>query len=301
MSLALITGRGALPRAVADVQDARPLICALDGHVPDGLAPDLTFRIEKLGGLLRDLTRRGVTEVCFCGAIDRPKISLGRLDARTVPLLPALSKAVGGGEDSALRTVLGLFEAKGFAVRGAHELAPGLLPPGGVLTDATPGAEVETALAIAEEVQREQGRKDEGQSCVIRDGVVIAQEDRRGTDAMLSDLLPRPEASQSGASDDDLFGMTLDMVGGVLDSTADWLSGPVAEARAKGQGGVFFKAPKPGQDRRVDLPTIGRETVARAIAARLDGIVLARDGVMVLDQGDVIDMLNDKGLFLWVR
>ncbi|WP_299692563.1 UDP-2,3-diacylglucosamine diphosphatase LpxI [uncultured Tateyamaria sp.] len=301
MSLALITGRGALPAAVAAAQDTRPLICTLDGHLPDGLTPDLSFRIEKLGGLLRELGKRGVTEVCFCGAIDRPNISLTRLDARTVPLLPALSKAVGGGEDSALRTVLGIFQDKGFAVRGAHDLAPGLLPPSGVLTLAQPLETTERDLSIAEGVHREQGRKDEGQSCVIRDGVVIATEDRRGTDAMLADLVSGPAAPPQPLGDDDPFGMTLDMVGGMLDGAADWLSGPVAEARAKGHGGVFFKAPKPGQDMRVDLPTIGPGTAERAIAAKLDGIVLAKGGVMVLDRDRVIDMLDDKGLFLWVR
>ena len=300
MSLALITGRGALPLVVAAAQDTPPLICALDGHVPDGLNPDMTFRIERLGGFLHDLTQRGVTQVCFCGAIDRPNISLMRLAARTLPLLRALSKAVGGGEDSALRTVLGIFEAKGFAVRGAHDLVPDLLPPQGVLTRAAPLDTTDRDLAVAAEVQREQGRLDEGQSCVIRDGVVIAQEDRRGTDAMLAGLA-EPLAPPAQATEDDPFGMTLDMVGGMLDSAADWLSGPVAEARAKGKGGVFFKAPKPGQDMRIDLPTIGPGTAARAIEAKLDGIVLAHQGVMVLDRAEVIRSLDDKGLFLWVR
>ena len=300
MSLALIAGRGALPAAVAAAQPVPPLICSLVDHEPDGLKPDLVFQVEKLGGFLRELTRRGVTEVCFCGPVDRPRISLTRLDARTLPLLPALSKAVGGGEDSALRTVLGLFEAKGFAVRGAHELAPDLLPATGVLTQAQPPEGTEAQLGVAEEVRREQGRLDQGQSCVIRDGVVIAQEDSRGTDAMLQDLIsPQPMPSPPG--DDDPFGAALDMMGGMLDSAADWLSGPVAEARAKGQGGVFFKAPKPGQDRRVDLPTIGAATADGAARARLDGIVLEAGGVMVLDQPRVIRTLDAAGMFLWVR
>ncbi|WP_415920422.1 LpxI family protein [Tateyamaria sp. SN6-1] len=300
MSLALITGRGALPAAVAAAQDAAPLICALDGHVPDGLSPDITFCIEKLGGFLRTLTQRGVTEVCFCGAIDRPRISLTRLDARTLALLPALSRAVGGGEDSALRTVLGIFEAKGFRVRGAHDLAPGLLPPAGSLGAVAVPEGTERQLHAAEEVQREQGHRDEGQSCVIRDGVVIAREGARGTDAMLRDLISTPVAPVA-TGDDDPLGLAMDAFGGVLDSAADWLSGPVAEARAKGRGGVFFKAPKPGQDLRVDLPTIGPGTARGVVAAKLDGIVLQAGGVMVLDQPQVLDILNENGVFLWVR
>ena len=68
-----------------------------------------------------------------------------------------------------------------------------------------------------------------------------------------------------------------------------------------GRGGVLFKAPKPDQDRRVDLPTIGPETARGVVVAGLDGIVIADRGVMVLDQQKVRDTLDRAGLFLWVR
>ena len=34
-----------------------------------------------------------------------------------------------------------------------------------------------------------------------------------------------------------------------------------------GAGGVFYKAPKPGQDRRIDLPTLGPATIEAAARA----------------------------------
>lgn len=297
MTLALITGRGALPAAVAQVQDVPPLVYALDGHVPTGLKVDKSFYIERLGGLMHRLSRQGVREVCLCGAVDRPRVALWRLDARTWPLVPAIRQALAGGEDSALRAVLGLFEDKGFAVRGAHELAPDLLPPAGVLTQAQPDEEIEANLAAAAAVAAEQGRRDQGQSCVIRAGQVIAQEDRRGTDAMLRGLLAPSQMPEA----DDPFGQAMDFVGDMLGEAADWLSGPVAEARALGQGGVFFKTPKPGQDLRVDLPTIGPDTARGVVAAGLDGLVIEAGGVMVLDRAEVLRVLDDAGLFLWVR
>ena len=66
-------------------------------------------------------------------------------------------------------------------------------------------------------------------------------------------------------------------------------------------GGVLAKAPKPGQDRRVDLPAIGPGTVDRAAAAGLEGIVIATGGVMVLDLAETIARADAAGLFLWVR
>ncbi|MEC7258771.1 MAG: LpxI family protein, partial [Pseudomonadota bacterium] len=67
------------------------------------------------------------------------------------------------------------------------------------------------------------------------------------------------------------------------------------------RGGILFKAPKAGQDRRFDMPAIGVDTVRAAQAAGLDGIVLAAGGVMVLDAPAVIAAADTAGLFLWVR
>ncbi|WP_299731363.1 UDP-2,3-diacylglucosamine diphosphatase LpxI [uncultured Tateyamaria sp.] len=296
--LALIVGRGALPAAVAAAQDDMPLICALKGNTPDNLDVDVTFRIEHLGSFLVTLGAHGVTEVCFCGAIDRPVIDPDQLDADTQPLVPILTSAVSGGEDSALRAVLGIFEQTGFAVRGAHDLAPDLLPPTGTLTKAMAPMDVIASLPQAEAVLHAQGQADQGQACILRAGDVIAREDGRGTDAMLGDLT-EPYSGTGAVSDPVEF--VFDMVGDALDAAADWLSGPVAEQRTRAKGGYLFKGPKPGQDMRVDLPTIGPSTAMRAAEAGLDGIVIAGGGVMVLDQPQVVRILDAMGMFLWVR
>jgi UDP-2,3-diacylglucosamine hydrolase len=69
----------------------------------------------------------------------------------------------------------------------------------------------------------------------------------------------------------------------------------------KGARGVFYKAPKPEQDRRIDLPVIGPETVARAAAAGLAGIAWEAGGVMLLDRAAVVAAAEAAGLFLWSR
>ncbi len=66
-------------------------------------------------------------------------------------------------------------------------------------------------------------------------------------------------------------------------------------------GAILFKAPKPGQDRRVDLPVIGPQTAQNAAAAGLSGIVIEAGGVMVMDMARVRDILMAHGMFLWIR
>lgn len=66
-------------------------------------------------------------------------------------------------------------------------------------------------------------------------------------------------------------------------------------------GGILFKGPKPTQDRRADLPTIGVGTVQAVARAGLDGIVTVAGGVLVLDLPEVLAECEKSGLFLWNR
>jgi hypothetical protein len=66
----------------------------------------------------------------------------------------------------------------------------------------------------------------------------------------------------------------------------------------QGPTGVLVKAPKPGQEDRVDLPTIGPETVRRAAAAGLAGIAVAAGQVLVAERTATIDAADRHGLFL---
>ncbi len=66
-------------------------------------------------------------------------------------------------------------------------------------------------------------------------------------------------------------------------------------------GGFLFKAPKPDQDRRADLPLIGPATAQAAARAGLAGIVIEAGGVMVLDLLEVLRVLDAHQMFLWVR
>ena len=66
-------------------------------------------------------------------------------------------------------------------------------------------------------------------------------------------------------------------------------------------GGVFWKAPKPGQDMRIDLPTIGPDTVDAVARAGLNGIAWQAGGVICLDLALMVERATAQGLFLWAR
>lgn len=305
--IALLAGTGDLPGAIVTRlrgQGRQVVACVLKDNpadLPDG-TPVLNYRLETFGTLLNQLQERGVTEVCLAGAINRPEVDPAAIDAATLPLVPQFMAALGKGDDGALRVVLSILESSGFAVRAAHEILPEFLPPAGVLTRATPNQSYQADAGVGEATVARMGASDTGQACVIRAGQIIATEGPDGTDAMLTQLHQATDAGQP------LFGdpidWAMDAAGDVLGAAADWLTGdngapPRPETPAK--GGILFKAPKPDQDRRADLPVIGPGTAENAAAAGLAGIVIEEGGVMVLNAEQIVDMLDAQGLFLWVR
>ena len=286
--LALIAGTGDLPPALVARLPQRPLICAMRGFAPN-LAPDITFRMEHLGSFLTDLRARGVTRICMAGAVRRPQIDPTQIDKATMPLVPRVQAALTQGDDGALRIIIAIIEEFGFAVVAAHRIAPDLLPAPGVRTKIGPTSSHSNDAFSGETCLVQMGKADSGQACVIRADDVILREDAHGTDAMLQKLC-------ASATDDWMSDATADLrkeVKKFLSETPDGQGG-----RA---GGILFKAPKPNQDQRADLPLIGLRTVMMAAKAGLDGIVIEAGGVMVLDLPTVRKVLDAQGMFLWVR
>lgn len=63
--------------------------------------------------------------------------------------------------------------------------------------------------------------------------------------------------------------------------------------------GVLVKRPKPQQERRIDLPTIGLRTVEGAAAAGLAGIVVEAGAALVVDRDAVRRAADEAGVFVY--
>ncbi|MEL6958372.1 MAG: UDP-2,3-diacylglucosamine diphosphatase LpxI [Pseudomonadota bacterium] len=304
MTIALIAGTGGVPPHVARTlvaQGRPPILCEMRGF-PSEIKGEFTripFRIETLGTLLATLKAMNVSEICMVGAVRRPEVDPSAIDAATAPLVPRVQAAMAKGDDGTLRGIVALLEEYGFSIVGAHQIAPDLLPAAGVLTKVSP-PDLTNDIAVAVTAISEMGRSDMGQALLVRDGQVIAREDARGTAALLSDFALPIEPSKTLGGGDPLAAL-VDGVGDLLAGAADWLSGQDGDAnQAPGDGAFLYKAPKPGQLRVADMPTIGPETAMKAAEAGLSGIVIAEGGVMVLDLPQVLAILDGQGMFLWV-
>ena len=263
MTLALIAGAGALPGAVLAALLQRPFICAL-GDFPGA---DLPLRLERLIPTLRALQDNGVTDVVFAGALQRPRLDPALFDGATAQLVPRLVAAMQAGDDATLREIIAIFEAYDLTIRAIPDLAPDLLPGPGILAGRITERDLADATRAAAIVAA-LGAVDVGQGACVTQGQCLAVEALPGTDAMLRTVAALP---------------------------AD-LRPQLALGR-----GLFYKAAKPGQDRRIDLPTIGPQTLDLVAQAGLGGIAFQAGSVICLNQAQMIADADRLGLFLWSR
>lgn len=258
--LGIIAGQGRLPVALKQaVPEAH--LCAFEGVGYAGEEHAQMHRFDALGRLMAELHEEGVTELVLAGAMRRPALDAARLDPLTLSLMPRLQAALRKGDDGLLRDVVQIFEEQGFHVIGAHQVDTDLTASEGVLTVAAPSASTRGDIARAASILAALSRVDVGQAAVVEGGLCLGVESVQGTDALLRFVAASPPELRRGQ-------------------------------------GVLLKAPKAGQDLRVDMPSIGPGTVARAVEAGLSGIAIEAGLVLILDRAATLAAADEAGLFL---
>lgn len=268
--LGLIAGGGGLPLALADhcQRTGRPYcVIRLKGFAEPTLGrhPGEEAGIAEIGRIVRIARAADCEALCFAGIVRRPDFAALKPDVRGLAWMPGAILAARKGDDALLRFLMSGFEKEGFAIEGAHEVMGELMLPQGPLGAHAPGEAHAGDIAKAIETARAVGALDIGQGAVVCDGLVLAVEAQEGTDAMLRRVAELP-ASLRGAPD--------------------------------GRRGVLAKVPKPIQEERVDLPTIGVATIERAAQAGLAGVVGVAGKMLVLDREAVVAAADAARVFI---
>lgn len=267
--IGIIAGSGSLPLEIARsiVQQGGDVhVVMVQGAADPALAafPHTIVNWAQPGRAMAAFRSANIKDAVLIGGYGRPSFATARPDLTFLRLVPAVVKLLkAGGDDAVLRGVLAQFEALGLHILSVGDVAPELLVADGGLTKALP-SEADTAdIARGFDLVAALGRYDIGQAVVVTRGEIEAIEGAEGTDRMLKRVAERRAAH------------------GVHE-----------------RSGVLVKRPKPGQDMRVDLPTIGPDTVANAAAAGLAGIAVMADHVIAVNRADMIARADAQGLFV---
>ena len=269
-SLGIIAGGGLLPCVIAEAAAGRGIelhIVGIRGEAREEIErfPHTWIKWGEVGKLFAALDGNRCRDLVIIGGVTRPDLASVKFDLGAVRNLPFIVSLGMGGDDNVLSRIVRFLENKGYRLHGADDVAPELLAGEGRLGDRAPSAEDRVDIQTGFRVVSALGRLDVGQAAVVANGYVLAVEAAEGTDAMLNRCA---ELRQLG------------------------------RAPRGGPTGVLVKAPKPGQEQRVDLPAIGPETVSNAAAAGLAGIAVAAGHVLIAERTATIEATNRLGLFL---
>jgi len=263
--LGIIAGSGALPRRLVDTARANGrtvFVVALEGEAEtDTVAsvPHVWCRLGAAAKALRALRDNAVGDICFAGGVRRPSLTAIRPDWRAAKFFAKVGYRM-LGDDGLFSAIAKELEIEGFRVIGAHDLlAEAAMLPEGPLGSIVLDADAATDIARGIEVARAIGVLDIGQAAVVQQGLVLGVEAIEGTDALLRRC---------------------------------------AGLRRVGPGGVLVKVQKPGQEARIDRPTIGPRTVSLAAEAGLRGIAAEAGAVLLIDRDEVIRAADEAGLFV---
>ena len=269
--LGIVCGGGSVPLAVADAVMRRGrsvVLFALRGWADATTVasyPHHWITLGQFGRVCRLAREEGCREIVFVGGVIRPSIAQLRLDWGTLMRMPLIIRSFRGGDNHLLSALGRLFENGGFHVIGAHEVAPEITAPVGLLGRMRPDAVAEHDIGRGFALLAAMSGFDVGQAAVIAGRRVLAIEAAEGTDAMLDRIKAMRDAGR------------VTLPAGV---------------------GVLVKAPKLRQDRRFDLPSIGPDTVTRAARAGLAGIAVIAGATIVAEPHRVVEVADRTGLFV---
>lgn len=269
--LGIIAGLGDLPVQVAAAATERGqgvYVLRLKGFEEPALEayPGDVAGIAQLGKAFKAFRSAGCEQICFAGNVKRPDFQALKPDLKGITLLPKAIAAAREGDDALLRFLIDVFEGEGFEVIGADEAAQSLTVQAGLMAGPDPTDEQMADLKKAADIAGQMGQLDIGQGAIVANGLILAVEAQEGTDQMLQRCATLPAQIRG-----------------------------TPEARI----GVLVKRPKPQQERRIDLPTIGLNTIDLAAAAGLAGIGYEAEGALMLNAEQIRTRADELGLFLY--
>lgn len=263
--LGIIAGGGIIPKLLIDFckESGRPyFVLAIEGNANrayfDKTVPHQFIRIGQAGTGFKRFLEEKVGEVVMIGTIHRPTLSELVPDLRTTAFFAKLGLK-SLGDDGILRALVQDIESENMRVVGVHEVMPKLLVQEGLLTSYKPDKQAKADISRGVEVTLSLGRLDVGQSVVTQQGLVLGVEGIEGTD----ELVKRCQ-----------------------------------NYRRKGVGGVLVKLRKPQQDMRIDLPTIGVQTIENAYQSGLRGVAIHAGNALIVDEPSVLKLAEKHKMFL---
>lgn len=264
--IGLIAGQGDLPRLIINqcrAQKRNIFVTAIEDQTPPETVADVDhvwIKIGKFGAFIDAFKKRNIRNLVFAGGIKRPNLNTISLDWEGIKLLGSIGYKA-LGDDAILTIITNFFESKGFHIITPGDILQDLTPKQGMLTLKVPSEEELQDISKGIKILELLGDADTGQAIIVQMGQVLGIEAIEGTERLIH---------------------------------------RIRDYKLAEQGGILIKMSKPQQNLKIDLPTIGIQTLHQIYDSKLNGIAIEANRSQIIDQTNIVKLANKLGLFIYV-
>ena len=214
--------------------------------------------IGEFGKIIKILKKNKCKKALFAGKVEKPNFSKLRLDLKGIYYIPRIIKSSKLGDAAILKEIIKILSQEKIKTVSSLTFNPELSLKKGNYSKIKPNKEDKTDINKAIKTLNRLGKYTFSQGAVVRNNKVVAIEGRGGTHKMLKRCKSKKFENK----------------------------------------GVLVKFPKKKQDLRIDLPTIGLQTLMQCKSSGLKGIVLKSKQNVFLERKKCINFANKNKMFI---
>ena len=271
--IALISGSGELPKLIIrelTLNGIEPIVFSPIGiklNIP-GNFDNILFDLFDFEGLVYELKKRFIRYLVFAGEITRNNIiDKNSSKSKNFSSFKKYNVNLSETDDILLRNVGFFFENQGFSILSLNEIIPDLFLKEGTFTKRKPTKQDHNDIKKAIKFHKVISKADIGQSLIVSNGLCIAIETLPGTDAMIEFVLNFKNKDKK-----------------IRNSSE----------------GILFKSLKVNQDPRFDFPVVGEKTLINLRKAKINGLALFENRLILLNKEKLIKLADELDLFIFV-
>ena len=215
----------------------------------------------QFGKIINIIKENNCKKVLFAGKVNKPNFSKLKLDFKGIYYIPRIIKASKLGDAAILKEIIKILGQNKIKTENSLKFNPELSLKKGNYSKFKPNKQDQLDIKKAITTLNNLRQYNFSQGVVVRNKKIVSIEGKGGTKKML-------EKSRS---------------------------------KKFRNHGVLVKLPKKKQDLRIDLPTIGLETLKQSKTTGLKGIVVKSKQHVFLNKNKCINFANKKKMFISVK
>ena len=230
----------------------------------------IDLEYEKINETFSFLKQRQIHDIALIGYMERPEIDFSRVNYGSQILLSNVFSILNKGDGEIFSAVKRIFVDQDFTLVKVQDLLPELILDSGIYGFSPIDKKVLKEIEEGVKIFLNYAKLDIGQSLIFQHGHCLGLETITGTDEMIRAIINFRKRNNKRSKE-------------IL------------------SGGILIKGSKPEQVLDIDTPVIGPDTIKLAKNAKLNGLVIESNKVILVNKDLIIDTLLSYNMFLASR